>query len=208
MKDKPTLLWIYNQSKNQFFFIFLLILGNAAFAATGVLFALSSKHIVDSATSKNLHSLISQALLLLAIMLVQLLLRLSCNYLSVRVQARLEMQYKNHILEKLFGRDYSSVSSYHSGEILNRITSDVSVVRDGVTSILPSIVGLITRLVFAFAVLCYMDRTFAIVFGVAGIHLHRPVQMIGRLLQPAPPIQHRPLEEVPFRVPGGLGNAV
>lgn len=171
MKDKATLQWIYNQSKNQFFAIFLLILGNAAFAIIGVIFALASRGVVDGATSGNLQRLIQQALLLLAIMLGQLLLRVACNYISVRVQARLEMQYKNHILEKLFSRDYMSVSSYHSGEILNRITSDVNVVRDGVTNILPNVIGLVTRLVFAFAVLCYMDKTFAIVFGIAGVSL-------------------------------------
>lgn len=171
MKDKTTLKWIYNQSKNQFFSIFLLIIGNAAFAVTGVVFALASRGVVDSATSGNLSQLIRHSLILLAIMLCQLMLRVACNYISVRVQARLEIQYKNHILKKIFGRDYMHISAYHSGEVLNRITSDVNVVRDAVTNILPNVVGLITRLALAFTILCFMDKTFAIVFGIAGISL-------------------------------------
>lgn len=171
MKDKATLTWIYQQSKNQFFSIFLLVLGNAAFAVIGVVYALASRGIVDGATSGDIHRLIQQAILLLAIMLGQLLLRVGCNYISVRVQARLEIQYKNHVLNRLFGRDYMHISSYHSGEILNRITSDVCVIRDGVTNILPNVIGLVTRLVFAFTVLCYMDKTFALVFGIAGVSL-------------------------------------
>ncbi|MGN0242629.1 MAG: ABC transporter ATP-binding protein [Lachnospiraceae bacterium] len=171
MKDKKTLHWIYEQSKSQFFLIFILVLGNAAFAVCGVVLALASRGVIDGATSGDLSKLISRALLLLGIIVLQLVLRLVCNYISAYIQGKLEIAYKSHLLEKILERDYISISSYHSGEILNRCTSDVNVVRDAVTGILPNTIGLVTRLVAAFAVLCYLEKSFALLFGVAGLLL-------------------------------------
>ena len=51
---------------------------------------------------------------------------------------------------------------------MTRLTSDVSVVSDGVVTILPSAVAMVTRLVCAFAALFSLDRMFSLILLSGG----------------------------------------
>lgn len=54
---------------------------------------------------------------------------------------------------------------------MTRLTSDVSVVSDGVVTILPSAVAMVTRLVCAFAALFSLDRMFSLILLSGGVLL-------------------------------------
>ncbi|HPT70044.1 MAG TPA: ABC transporter transmembrane domain-containing protein, partial [Syntrophomonas sp.] len=168
MQDKPIFLWLYRDSRSQVPLMILLVLGNAAFAICGVGFALLSRSVIDGAVAGDKKTFIYFALLLLGIILMQLFLRLLCRNLEETIKARLEKNYKGRLFTRLLYKDYASVSTYHSGELLNHLTSDVTIISEGVTTIIPSLVSMLTRLVCAFAVLVSIDSTFALVFAVGG----------------------------------------
>jgi len=168
MQDKPIFLWLYRNSRSQVPLMILLVLGNAAFAICGVGFALLSRSVIDGAVAGDKKTFIYFALLLLGIILMQLFLRLLCRNLEETIKARLEKNYKGRLFTRLLYKDYASVSTYHSGELLNHLTSDVTIISEGVTTIIPSLVSMLTRLVCAFAVLVSIDSTFALVFAVGG----------------------------------------
>ena len=56
----------------------------------------------------------------------------------------------------------------HTGELLNRITSDVSVLVSSIISIVPNMVYFIVKLVGVFVVLFAIDKTFSLVFVFGG----------------------------------------
>ncbi|HNX93065.1 MAG TPA: ABC transporter ATP-binding protein, partial [Syntrophomonas sp.] len=149
----------------------LLVLGNAAFAICGVGFALLSRSVIDGAVAGDKKTFIYFALLLLGVILLQLFLRLLCRNLEETIKARLEKSYKGRLFNRLLYKDYSAVSTYHSGELLNHLTSDVTIISEGVTTIIPSLVSMLTRLSCAFAVLVAIDGSFALFFAVGGIML-------------------------------------
>ncbi|AOY77993.1 ABC transporter ATP-binding protein [Clostridium formicaceticum] len=171
MKDKQTLAWLYENSKTQLFPLLILILGNALFAGCGVLFALASRGVIDGAAAGEKHILIKQGVWLFFVIVLQLLLRILCRNIEVRIQGRLEMSYKTKLLGEIFQKDYAHTGKYHSGELMNRLTSDIIIVSEGVTTILPDFVGLLTKLLSAFVVLCVFDRTFALIFAAGGLLL-------------------------------------
>jgi len=170
-QNRDILLWLYRNSKTQIPKMILLVLGNAAFAVCGVGFALLSRSVVDGAVAGDKKTFLYFALLLLGVILLQLFLRLLCRNLEETVKARLEMSYKSQLFSKLLYKDYAVVSVYHSGELLNHLTSDVSIISEGVTTIVPGLVSMLTRLVCAFAVLVAIDGSFALVFAAGGILL-------------------------------------
>jgi ATP-binding cassette subfamily B protein len=201
MKDRKTIAWIYQNSKTQLLSLLALILANALFAGCGVLFALAAKGVVDGAVAGERNTLIAQGLWLFAVIVLQLVLRILCRNLEVRIQGRLEMGYKHKLLGKILQKDYTHTSGYHSGELMNRLTGDITVVSEGVTGIVPEFAGLLTKLLSALAVLCVFDPTFTLVFAVGGLvlffttkyfrkklkHLHKNVQekdgMLRSLMQ-------------------------
>ncbi|MDD4238165.1 MAG: ABC transporter ATP-binding protein [Desulfotomaculaceae bacterium] len=171
MTDRKTLAWIYQNSKAQLIPMLSLILGNALFAGCGVLFALASRGVIDGAVAGEKHTLIIQGMGLFAVIVLQFVLRVLCRSLQVRIQGRLEMGYKTKLLGKILHKDYAHTTKYHSGELLNRLTSDITVVSEGITSILPEFAGLVTKLLGALAVLCVFDPTFALIFTAGGLLL-------------------------------------
>lgn len=197
MKDRKTIAWIYQNSKTQLLALLALILANALFAGCGVLFALAAKGVIDGAVAGERDALIRQGLGLFTVIVLQLILRTLCRSLEVLIQGRLEMSYKHKLLGKILKKDYAHTSGYHSGELMNRLTGDITVVSEGVTGIVPELAGLLTKLVSALAVLCVFDLTFTLVFAVGGLtlflttkyfrkklkHLHKSVQEKDGLLR-------------------------
>ncbi len=188
--DKAAVKWIWKSSEKTHFQLFLLILGNAVFAVVSVLFALLCRSIVDGATKKNINAVIYSGAGLLGIIIAMLLLRIFCNGIDESIRAKLETTYRSRILSTLLSKNYEKTTAYHSGELLNRMFSDVSVVIDGLTGILPALTGMVTRLIGAAVVLMTLDMGFTLLFIAAGTilfivsrffrgkikHLHKNVQ--------------------------------
>lgn len=133
--------------------------------------AIFAKLIIDSAQKGDKDRLIHNAIILLLVIVAQISLKLLSKALEVRISGRLEMKYKSKLFESILKKDYLKISQYHSGELMTRLTSDVTVVSQAVTTIMPAIASMLTRLVCAFAVLFALDKWFALLFLIAGLVL-------------------------------------
>lgn len=167
--DFATVKWIFKKSKSQLGSIIFLIFGNLIFSSVGVLTALICKGVIDAAVSKDMQTVYFHAVALVAVVVVQFVLRLVCNSISQYSNAKLTQIYQQDLLRCVLDKEYSEVSKMHSGEILNRMFSDVQIVSDGVISIVPSFVGMITKLACAMVAMIYLEKTFAFAFAFAGV---------------------------------------
>lgn len=171
MKQNTACKWIWQTAKPQLPFLVLLILGNALSSVCAVSVALFSKRIVDAAQNGDLDRLLKTGLGLLAIVILQIALRILDNSLSVRISGKLEMACKRRLFSSILQKEYSAVTAYHSGELMTRLTSDITVVTDNATVLLPTATAMVTRLVFAFAVIVSLDARFALLLLAAGVLL-------------------------------------
>lgn len=169
--DRTSLEWIWKSSAKYRLRLVLLTLGNMIFAAASVLFALMCRGIVDGAVQGEKNAVIESGTGLFLVISGMLLLRLFCNGIEETIRAGLEKEYRGIILNSLLKKDYEKASAYHSGELMNRMFSDVGVVTDGAAGILPSVMGMVTKLVGAAAVLMALDLSFALLFIGAGLVL-------------------------------------
>ena len=146
----------------------LLIIGNALFSVCGVMTALYAKYIIDAAQNADKNALIKNGVALGALILLQTFLKVVCKALEARVQGKIEISIKTELFSSILKKDYEKITSIHTGELMTRLTSDVSVVSDGVVTILPSAVAMVTRLVCAFAALFSLDRMFSLILLSGG----------------------------------------
>ncbi len=123
--------------------LILLIVINSALAAIGVRFTLISKEAVDIAANQA-DGLLSRTFIKLGIlMVVQICLLSVGSVLDIVVRGRFEIRIKKELFGKLMKKNWLELSGgYHSGELLNRLTSDVGVVIGGVCEIIPQFVSL------------------------------------------------------------------
>ena len=141
MKQNTARNWIWQNAKTQLPRLVLLILGNALASVCAVSLALFAKQIIDAAQLGDKTRLWQSALSLAAVVLLQIGLRMGNTSLAVRVAGKLEMRCKRELFSAILQKDYSAVTAYHSGDLLMRLSADVTVVCDGVATLLPSAVA-------------------------------------------------------------------
>ncbi len=181
MKARP-MKWILKMSKSQKHKMFWLILANAFFSALSVVFAFAIKEIIDGAVRGDKQRLILWSVIILLIVVMQFIFRVITNGLLEHIKGKLEMSYKSHVFSQIIIKKYDKINGYHSGELMNRLTQDVSIVADGASTILPTVVSAFTRLICAVVALVILDWHFAIAFTVAGMMVFAVISLLrGKL---------------------------
>lgn len=169
MKQNAARNWVVQLVKPQLSKTVLLMIGNALSSVCAVSVALVSKWIVDAAQQGDTDRLFKTGGILLCVVLLQIVLRIFDNSLSVRIAGKLEMACKRRLFSQLLKKEYSAVTSYHSGDLMTRLTADITVVTDNATVLLPTAIAMITRLLLAFAVIVTLDIRFAALLLLAGV---------------------------------------
>ncbi len=182
MKGPNPVKWLFKRAQGQKRNLVFLILANAFFSALMVGFAYVVKIVIDGAVNKNTNLFIFGVIAIVSIVVLQFVFRLLINGLVEHIKGRLEIGYKTSVFKAILNKKYSQVTKYHSGELMNRLTADVSIVADGVSTILPTVVSSVVRLVLAVVVLCFIDWIFALAFVVAGLMVFLVVTLLkGKL---------------------------
>ena len=168
-RDKVTYAWLFAQSRAQHGRIVALSLLCTLQAAVLVGFALACRAVIDQAVAGNVDGLLASAAGLASVIVAQLVLRLAINSIQERIRARFALELRKSMLDSIFSARYGSVLRFHSGELSNRMFSDVQVVSNGVATIIPSFVSMFMQLVFAIAVLALISPPMVVLFAAAAL---------------------------------------
>ena len=169
MKDYKTFLWLLKINKKQAWRVLLLAASNVILALLSVTFALVTSRVVDSAIEGLDLNFWMNAAVLVALGLAQILLHFMNRHLSVNIVTGIDIHMKRMLFSDILRKDYSSVSVYHSGVLLSRLNDDIRIISDGMSKIMPGILGSSVRLIAAFGAVCLMDMRFAMAFLVLGV---------------------------------------
>lgn len=148
-----TLSWILRVSGKEKWNVVLLIAVQAFLGISTVLFAWLLRDCVDCAVSGNRAAFVSKAAAMVVLVALQITLRALKRFLDEYTKSGVENCFKLRLLEQILTRDYAHVTAVHSGEWLNRMTSDTVVVAEGMTTILPDMIGTSVKLIGAVAAL-------------------------------------------------------
>ena len=167
--DKETTLWIARNARPQLGNIILMTVLYGVWAYTGVAVAQLAREIVDSAAyDKDIHKVIFFAALLIGVTILQVVVNITSRVTIFNAKNKLEISIKSKLFDSMLKKDYAKITSYHTGELMNRITSDVNVITSAIVSIVPNFVFFAVKLIGIFAVLFSIDWRFAIVFLIGG----------------------------------------
>ena len=168
-QDKVTYAWLFAQSKAQHGRIAALSVLCALQAAVLVGFALACRAVIDQAVAGNAKGLLASAAALAGVIVSQLVLRLAINGTQERIRAGFALELRKSMLDSIFAARYGNVLRFHSGELSNRMFSDVQVVSNGVSTIIPSFVSMVAQLTFAIAVLALISPPMVALFAGAAL---------------------------------------
>ena len=130
---------------------------------------LVTKALIDGATGGNVSALWTYGAALVALIALSRGLSVLSAYIGTKTSAALQKHMQGLVTSSILGKEYASLKGYHSGELVNRVFSDVSVVKGGVMNILPSFLRMGVSFVGAAAILISMDWRFIPVLIVAAL---------------------------------------
>ena len=161
--------WLKREMRPYAPFVFFLSVLTVLISALSITFAYLIQYLINSATSGNQKGLIIFAAVLLGVLLLKILLQALNAYFSERSRARIVSELRTKTFKNLLKSDFAKVSEYHSGELMNRITSDVGEVASDTIGLTPSMVGLLVQCVGAIAALLTLDPLFTAIYAFCGL---------------------------------------
>lgn len=163
--------WLQTVTGKKKIYILFLLLLQVLLGGSAVLYALLLRGMVDFAADGSWDGFLRYAAGFAALTAAQIILRAIGRALDEWCRAQLENLLKQRLFSCLLRKDYASVTGVHSGEWMNRLTSDTVIVANGLTSILPSAGGMLVKMAGALAAILFLEPLFAAILIPGGAAL-------------------------------------
>ena len=160
MNQKNTLQWLSIVTGKAKLLVGVLVAVQAVLSVSSIVFAFVLRRIINMAVDGVQGGFWASLALLVGILLGQIMLSAAGRFLSEYTSSTVENCFKHRLFSALLTGDYASVAAVHSGEWMNRLTSDTTVVAGGVTQIVPGLIGMLVRLLGAVAAILWIEPRF------------------------------------------------
>lgn len=160
MKQKNTLQWISNVAGKAKFLVGVLVAVQAVLSVSSIAFAFILRRIINMAVQGASTRFRSAFVLLAGVIAAQIVLGAVSHFLSEYTTTTVENRFKQRLFTALLTGNYASVTAVHSGEWMNRLTSDTTIIAGGVTQIVPGLIGMLVRLFGALAAILWLEPRF------------------------------------------------
>ena len=177
-QNKTTNKWIYKHTKPFIPQIIYISLLNFIASVAYIILAKLSQQIIDSASKSVTHTFIIGSVSLFGLILLHIIIEAVVSIILTSVATKMNISLKNYMFTCLMKKKYVNIAEYHSGDLLNRFSTDVDIIVNGSINLIPSLVSMLTKIVAGFAALCIQNYYFA--FAVLFIGFIFP--LCGRLL--------------------------
>lgn len=179
----PALKWIFGVSEKLKYQLLLLVLLNSLISVSVVMFAVVLKDTVDAAVTGAKIAFFRYVFLLGVLVFVQIAFKAVIRRMDEYVRADMENRLKCRTYKTILSRKYDSITSFHTGELLNRMTNDVVVVADGFAQIIPGIIAMLVKMLGAAVVLFLLDYRFAVIYSAGGAVLLMFTAMFRKVMK-------------------------
>ena len=178
-ENSAGLRWIIKNCKRDIPYVVLISVFYIILALVNTVVALLSKYAIDAAQHAAetegaardafIHKIIFWGVVILVVITARLVIRVLASAIGIKVTAKLTMRFRTKLFYGILNKKYEDINKIHSGELINRLTSDINIVTEGVIGIIPNLLYYITQFVGAFVVLVVIAPKFTILFLIAGV---------------------------------------
>ena len=82
--------------------------------------------------------------------------------ISAKINIKVGNEIRADIYDRIINTDWESMSAFHSGDLLTRLTGDATTVADSVLGWIPNLITRVVQFVCIFSVIMYYDPTMAV----------------------------------------------
>ncbi len=140
------------------------LIGTAAYLISSII----SKNMVDIITGRQTGGLVRTFCMFIGVTIGIILINQLSNYVSGIISLHVDTDMKADVFDKMLITDLEAFTSYHTGDLMTRWSTDVSVISKGILNWIPDLIIFTVKFLSAFAVVIYYDSTFALL-AIMGI---------------------------------------
>lgn len=170
MKENfKTYKWILSQVRS--FVPALIVISIIKIVASylGVRYSLVMKDVIDAAIGGTGEEFKKAIIIMVIYVAVMIILRLINRNLTQVTDFKMNRMWKQEMMQVILDADYQKVSKYHSGNLLSRMSADVKAVDTGLTSFVPGILALITKLITAIVIMGTLAPQLTLIICICGL---------------------------------------
>ena len=170
-QNRKTFVWMWQGIAGKRYYIVFLLIISVLLGMSGGLLALLLRNLIDHAVEGERSGFVAAGTGLVLLVILQITFRAVDRYLEEKTRSTYENIWKKRLFSELMGRSYREVTQIHSGEWMNRLTSDTVIVADGLAQIVPGVCGMLTRILIAVVLLIGIMPELAYVLIPGGLLL-------------------------------------
>lgn len=125
--------------------------------------SIASKYAVDAVTAQDGRMLLLAGGLMAVMLLGSILLQNATARVNARVHIRVTHENQRKAYKKILRAGWEALEPYRSGDLLHRLSADVSVVSGGMIGFIPSLFTACVRLLGALGIMLYFDPIMAVI---------------------------------------------
>lgn len=160
--------WIYQYARRYWLAIIFYTLIGLIGTVVSLGSSLVSKDLVDIITGHQTGALLKTFCAMIGLALGSTVMNQISGYVSNWISIKVDNEIKADIFSKMLVTDWEAITTYHTGDLLTRWSSDASSISNGILNWIPSLIINTFRFISAFAIVIYYDASFAI-FSFIGI---------------------------------------
>ena len=165
---KREVLWLLAGMKRYRGRILIIGLMGLLGTAMGLASNVASKYLIDAVTGYGSDLLRRSAVLMIAMMLGSLVFQGVSSRVSATIHVRVKNEMQHDTYARILRAGWETLEPYRSGDLLNRLNTDVHVVSDGIINLLPALVTSSAKFLGAFCIIAWYDPVMALI-ALAGV---------------------------------------
>lgn len=131
-------------------------------------FAYLVRFVIDNATDRKATLLWTFSAILLGLVLLKILLKTIDAFYAEKLRAKMTAELRTKLFSKIIRSNYAKISEYHSGNLLNRLTTDVQEVVADTVGLVPTLAAMGVQCVGSIVALLTIDPLFTGLYVVCG----------------------------------------
>ena len=129
--------------------------------------SVASKYLIDAVTGYKAGLIGTAAAAMAGMLLLGILLRSVSSLVGARINIRVQNEIQAEVYHRVLETAWEPLEKFRPGDLLNRLSGDVSAVAGGVTGFAPGLISGMVQFLGALAIMLWYDPTMALIALVA-----------------------------------------
>ena len=125
--------------------------------------SVASKYLVDAVVAHSSDTILRSAVLAVGLVLFQYLFQAMSSWITAVVSSKANNDIRHEVYSRILCAEWSEISAFHSGDLINRIEGDAATVSSGVISFIPAVFTRSVQFLGSLVIVLYYDKTMALI---------------------------------------------